>query len=359
MAEHLTGDERARERAGPCSVRALVVWLGAILLGATLGVGPSAQESGERWWKGNTHTHTLNSDGDSPPGEVSHWYRDHGYDFLVLTDHNYYTIVEELQREFDREVGHRKKKPFLLIPGEEVTDLFEGEKKAPIHVNGLDTSRVIGPQGGESARAMLQRNVDGILEAGGVPSLNHPNFYWAVTAADMVATKNLRHFEVYNGHPSVNNFGGGEYQSLEAMWDTMLSTGKVMYGVAVDDAHDFQEWGPRQSNPGRGWVMVRAAELSCSAIRKAFEEGDFYSSTGVELETVDLSGGTLRVRIRADDSTAFTTTFIGRDSQVLAKSGELESFYTLKATDLYVRARVLSSRGEYAWSQPLFRAARD
>jgi hypothetical protein len=40
------------------------------------------------WWKGNTHTHTWWSDGDSPPESVSSWYRERGYNFLVLSDHN-------------------------------------------------------------------------------------------------------------------------------------------------------------------------------------------------------------------------------------------------------------------------------
>ena len=44
-----------------------------------------------RWYKGNLHTHTLNSDGDSTPHEVATWYREHGYQFLVLTDHNHFT----------------------------------------------------------------------------------------------------------------------------------------------------------------------------------------------------------------------------------------------------------------------------
>lgn len=41
-----------------------------------------------RWYKGNTHTHTLNTDGDSPPDAVVKWYAGHGYNFLVLTDHD-------------------------------------------------------------------------------------------------------------------------------------------------------------------------------------------------------------------------------------------------------------------------------
>jgi hypothetical protein len=42
----------------------------------------------ERWWKGNTHTHTWWSDGDTPPELVAQWYKEHGYNFLVFTDHN-------------------------------------------------------------------------------------------------------------------------------------------------------------------------------------------------------------------------------------------------------------------------------
>src|SRR5213594_2254742 len=36
--------------------------------------------------KGNTRAHTLNSDGDSTPEDVVRCCREHGYQFLVLTD---------------------------------------------------------------------------------------------------------------------------------------------------------------------------------------------------------------------------------------------------------------------------------
>ena len=58
----------------------------------------TAAGSAGRWFKGNTHTHTLNSDGDSTPDEVVRWYRDHSYHFLVLTDHNFLTDVDGAQR---------------------------------------------------------------------------------------------------------------------------------------------------------------------------------------------------------------------------------------------------------------------
>src|SRR4030095_6585970 len=81
-----------------------------------------------RWYKGNTHTHTLNSDGDSSPDDVTKWYRQHGYQFLVLTDHNVLTSVDALN------ALHGLDDQFLVIRGEEVTDRFQTK---PIHVNGL------------------------------------------------------------------------------------------------------------------------------------------------------------------------------------------------------------------------------
>src|SRR5262245_47174466 len=42
----------------------------------------------KKWYRGNTHTHTLWSDGDGAPELVADWYKSHGYHFLVLSDHN-------------------------------------------------------------------------------------------------------------------------------------------------------------------------------------------------------------------------------------------------------------------------------
>jgi hypothetical protein len=328
--------------------------------------GESGQESKLNWYKGNTHTHTLNSDGDSSPGEVAHWYRDHEYDFLVLSDHNYRTSVTELQREFDRETIRDERKRFVLIPGEEVSESFKDvsrDRSYKIHVNGIDTEETVGKQGGESKREVLQRVVDAIRAEGGFPHLNHPNYHWSFSADDLYAMENLRHFEIFNGHPKVHDFGGSGHPSLEEMWDDLLSRGRITFGVATDDAHSFQEWGPRRSNPGRGWIVVRAAEPTPEALVKAIVEGDFYASTGVDLEDVSTEENTLRLRIRLegisdsgdmDNVFGYLTTFVGKDGRVLKIDESLEPAYTLQEGDLYVRARVFSSAGEYAWTQPLF-----
>ena len=43
---------------------------------------------------------------------------------------------------------------------------------------------------------------------------------------------------------------------MEEVWDLLLTEGKRLYGIAVDDAHHFQgEFSPDRVNPGRGWVV--------------------------------------------------------------------------------------------------------
>jgi len=53
------------------------------------------------------------------------------------------------------------------------------------------------------------------------------------------------------------------------MWDDLLTDGMVIYGVSSDDVHELKRVGRGRSNPGRGWVMVRAAELTPDAITEA------------------------------------------------------------------------------------------
>src|SRR5262245_57597844 len=88
------------------------------MLELAVALGTDARTQGARWYKGNTHTHTLNSDGDSTPDEVVRWYRSHGYQFLVLTDHNFLTSVDGLN------ALHAANDKFLVVKGEEVTDKF-------------------------------------------------------------------------------------------------------------------------------------------------------------------------------------------------------------------------------------------
>jgi hypothetical protein len=303
------------------------------------------QPSAQRWLKGNTHTHTTESDGDSSPDDVARWYREHGYDFLVLSDHNVLTSVDALNAL----AGADSK--FLLIKGEEVTDRFDGK---PIHVNGLDIAEPVEPQKGSSLVEVLQRNVDAIRRVQGVPHINHPNFGWAFTADELKQVKNNRLLEIYNGHPHVNNLGGGGVPGLEDVWDAILSSGTLVFGIAVDDAHTFKQPGnPAVAGPGRGWVMVRTARLEPRAILAALEDGQFYASTGVELADYQVTERLMTIAVKKDTWSKYRIQFMGKGGRLLHEALDSPAEYAFRGDEGYVRAKVIESNGRVAWCQPV------
>lgn len=298
-----------------------------------------------RWYKGNTHTHTINNGGDSTPNEVVTWYRLHGYQFLVLTDHNLLTNVDGLN------ATHALADQFLVVRGEEVTSGVSGKA---VHVNGLDVTRVVEAAKASTVLETLQANIDGIRGASGVPHINHPNFTWGLTFEDLRQAKNYKLFEIYNGHPSVNNLGGGGVPGLEEVWDRLLSSGMMVYGMATDDAHTFKDPGnPSVSAPGRGWVVVRAPRLEAGALMAALERGDFYASTGVTLEDVRATNRDLTVKVKAEGVSKYRIQFIGRDGRVLSEVAEPSATYAFDGKETFVRAKVIESNGRYAWIQPV------
>jgi hypothetical protein len=326
----------------------LLVWTSLVV---GVGVGFSSPQAlrpaspAGIWYRGQLHTHTLNSDGDSTPDDVVRWYREHGYNFVVITDHNYLTNVDGLN------ALHGADDKFLVIRGEEVTDRFDAK---PIHVNGLDPASFIKPPGGNSVVTMVQNMVDAIRSARGVPSINHPNYGWAISGDELAQLQRTRLFEVFNGHPLVNNLGGGGIPDLEETWDRILSSGKLLYGIAVDDAHFFKR--PEDTTvprPGFGWVHVRAPRLGARAIVEALERGDFYSSTGVELQSIDTSPTALTIAVKVDRSSKYRIQFIGRRGSILAEMTSSPATYAFKGDEGYVRAKVIESNGKVAWIQPV------
>lgn len=409
----------------------------AEVTGSPVGGAEYVADPEERWWKGNVHTHTLWSDGDDFPEMVSLWYKDHGYHFLGLTEHNLFpegqrwipvktnkTDVEALakyRKAFGRRVEERRigaqsqvrLKPlaefrplleepgrFLMIPSEEITG---GHRTAPVHINGINLREPVEPKGGSNVLDVMQRVVDAVrIQRGktGQPMfthINHPNFGWGITAEDLMRLEGTPFFEVYNGHPSVHNLGDTNHAGMERVWDILLAwrLGEFhlppMYGLAVDDSHAYHKTGRDKSNAGRGWIQVRATDLTPETLVEAMERGDFYSTSGVELADVRREGDRLRIRIQAAPGVTYRTRFIGtrrgfaRESkpvtgpkidpsrvtrrydpaigEILAEVAGTEAVYRFRGDELYVRAHVVSSRPmsnpvergepEQAWVQPV------
>jgi predicted metal-dependent phosphoesterase TrpH len=310
-----------------------------------------------KYWKGNLHTHTLWSDGDDFPEMVVDWYKQHGYQFLALTDHNIIADGEKwidaestaarqrAVRKYAARFGERwpeyrtvkdkkqvRLKPlaefrslfeepskFLLVPAEEITHSYA---KRPIHMNGINLRDTVKPLDGKDAIETITVNLRQVADQrkktgrAMIAFLNHPNFGWGVRAEEMLSAPELRYFEVFNGHPGVRNYGDAAHAATERVWDITLALrlGKhelgIVYGLATDDAHGYHEYGVGKVNPGRGWVMVKAPHLTAEAMVKGLEAGDFYASTGVVLDEIVRDGDTLRLSIRTEPGVTYKTEFV-------------------------------------------------
>lgn len=392
-----------------------------------------------QWLKGNLHTHSLWSDGDDYLEMIALWYRDRDYDFLCFSDHNVLAqstdrwvdvakkttgkdALRKLKERFPEgwvderlvdgrteirlktfsEVTAKVGQPgkFLLIQGEEITDKFG---RYPVHLCAANVKQLIPPMGGDSVAETIQNNVDALIaqrERTGqsmMIHLNHPNFGYAVTAEDLMKIRGEKFFEVYNGHPGVNNSGNAEHASTERIWDIILTKRlaelqlPVMYGLATDDGHNYHGIPSRKSEPGRGWVMVLAEALDPESIIPAMERGHFYSTSGVMLNKVTSSSEGLSVEVRAEPGVDYRIDFIGTEAgydktsqPVLGKDGKEvlatrryskdigkvfathdgpSASYTFRGKEIYVRARITSSREhanpsepddfEQSWVQPV------
>ncbi len=295
--------------------------------------------------KGNIHTHTSWSDGDSLPEVVYRWYRDHGYNFLAVTDHN--SRTDPLQF---KSIEH--KKSFVLIPGEEVTMMGAGRQ---VHVNALCTKATIGGHHADHQGESLAWAVQKIREQGGVALVNHPNFDWALTASDVAAARGAQLLEIESGHPWVHTEGDATHQSHEAIWDALLTQGETFAGVAVDDSHHFRGPGKDPAHlalPGRAWIEVFADAPERDPICAALATGSLYSSTGVVIRRLTVKDDTYVVALGRADA---KVEFIGKDGVVLqsgAPDSEGTATYRLVGTELYVRARITTPDGKRAWTQP-------
>ncbi len=196
------------------------------------------------WYKGNLHTHTTNSDGGLSPVDTVKQYREAGYHFLALTDHYRLTRVEEI--------------PGILVIGGEEAGCGLAEGKEPFHLVALDISQEIPKPKGDGQRIDPQEFVDKVKAQSGEVILAHPDYSWLSTN-DVFSFQGYIGLEVFNTHCSVTGEGYGLNQ-----WDDLLASGRNVFGLAVDDTHNYYFQGSKDlpKDARYSWLMVKANLLS-------------------------------------------------------------------------------------------------
>ncbi len=290
--------------------------------------------------KGNVHTHTTLSDGGSSPEQTIAWYRSHGYQFLALTDHNI--------QSHPARYASLQEPGFVLISGEEIT--MTGNRRQ-VHVNALCTqSRIPGGAFG-SAAAALSTAISQVRAQGGVAIVNHPNFDWALSAADVTDARDAALLEIASGHPYVHSAGDATHPSHESLWDIALSSGADFMGVGVDDEHHIDVSSDPPATPGRAWIATFGELTDARPICAALALGDLYASTGVDLQRVAVHDQRYEVEPVPAQASA-TVMFIGAGGRELSRVSLRDgpAVYQARGDEGYVRARVELPDGKRAWT---------
>jgi len=299
--------------------------------------------------RGNIHTHTTRSDGKQSPLEVATWYRDHGYQFLAITDHD--VLVDPA------DVSEVETPGFVLIPGEEITSV--GNDK-PVHVLALCVDHAIASGRFDSALAALTLGIAAVREQNGFAVVNHPNFSWAFGLAEVTPLTGSYGFEIWSGHPASHSAGDATRPSHQALWDELLTRDRRVSAVAVDDEHTLVSSLPTgEALPGRAWVET-FGELGRGPVCDALRSGRLYASSGVVFRRIRVEPGRFTVWV---DGPLDTVEFLGSAAQSLASVGGdtlvhdddgFAASYALRGGETYVRVLAKAPDGSAAWTQAYY-----
>ena len=279
-----------------------------------------------KFYKGNTHAHSTNSDGSRRPEEVMRLYREAGYDFLALTDHWYVGAQHEYEG-------------MLVIPGVEYNFDFKAQT---LHLVCLfrrpeDAEGIV--RGMPHMEVIRQANAAGGVCIAAHPawSLNTPDFLASLDGVELCEVYNTMSDEPYNG-PRGNS---------ESLLDVTAANGKLFGFVAADDSH------PYIGEQCVSYTMVQASELSTQAIFDALRAGRFYASQGPAFHSIEIVGRKLRVETSPVCRVTFCSNQYWVNDRCRTGRDLTRQTYDIQPGDRFVRVQITDEQGRRAWSSPI------
>ena len=302
----------------------------------------SAFTSPGRFWRGNLHTHSTQSDGVLDPDEVCRRYRAEGYDFIALTDH----FLGQYRFPVTDTLPFRDESFTTILGAELHSGAQENGELWHILAVGLpadfappDSPSFLPVDGQETGPEIAARARD----AGAFVAIAHPQ--WSgLTLADARSIEAAHAVEIYN-HGCAT--GCDRPDGLHTL-DLLLTEGRRLTLCATDDAH-FSE-----PDHFGGWVMVKAQQNDPDQLLTALKAGDFYSSQGPELHSVRIEDN----HINVECSAASALIVAGQGSAAQATHGTSMTSARLRldrfANSPWLRVTVIDRAGHRAWTNPIW-----
>ena len=294
-----------------------------------------------RFWRGNIHTHSNQSDGVLPPQAVVQAYKDAGYDFLQLSEH----FIEHFKWPIN-DTRQFRSNNFTTLIGVELhaPETSAGELW---HIVAAGLPLDFAPCGPNETGAQLAKRA---RDAGAFIGIAHPA--WSqLTLEDGLTIDSAHAVEIYNhGCAIENDRGDGWY-----LHDQLMNEGKRLSAFATDDAHF------KTPDHFGGWVNVKAQSLDPDELLNALKAGQYYSSQGPEINDIKLDGKDIEITCSPVD----TITVVCGVSRTCVKTGKaitsanfnlanLEQGWLLKKPSPWFRVTVIDHAGKRAWSNPFW-----
>jgi hypothetical protein len=188
--------------------------------------------------------------------------------------------------------------------------------------------------------------IDRVGQTADLVALAHPDSRYAYSA------QNLRRLTGYQ----LIEVGNGPFASEES-WDTVLSTGHPIWGVANDDIHDLED--PRRT--AAAWNMIDARSPSTADVVSALRAGRSYAV--MRSGAIDAANLTTLAGVRVHNQTITVTCegalstikFVGQNGAVRKTvTDATSSSYTFSDADTYVRT-VIESPQTVLYLNPVVR----
>ncbi len=286
-----------------------------------------------RFYRGNLHTHSTNSDGKHSPEDVCRMYKEAGYDFLSLSEH----FMEYFGYPIS-DTRHLRDEGFTTLIA---VELHQGKTEVgeTWHVLAVGVPHDFAkPSEGETSPQIAQRAAD----AGAFIGIVHPSWY-GLTVKDAKTIECAHAVEIYNHGSKIEVDRGEDWPFC----DQLLNEGWRLSAYATDDAHQMTH------DAFGGWMMVQAESLDPDALLESMKAGRYYSSTGPKIHDLRIEGD--EVHIECDP--AYVISVQGRGSRSKTEVGDgltRASFPIEKYQDAYMRLTVMATDGKRAWTNPIW-----
>ncbi len=307
------------------------------------------------FYKGNLHCHSIHSDGSLTPEALKAAYQQHGYQFLLYSDHNVNTDFRALNEE-----------NFIALQG------FEGNLIVPMtppphkefHLLFLKTpdrdmgGRAFQPYAHlqhvpqplyDGTRACVQAYVKAQQARGYMAIFNHP--YWSFNdEEDIACLEGLLGLEIYNyGTQICENCG-----KSDLMYDLRLRKGHRLWCFAADDNHNHVPFDSPANDSFGGFIVVKAKALNEESLLEAIADGSFYASMGPEIQDFTVQDG--RAYLTCSPAQRVYITDDWRHYCLGCQDGGgLRAFSCdIRPEAQYVRAEVVDALGRKAYTNPIW-----